>query len=451
MAAPEDAEFRQPGHQLLGVGLGAVPLACGGRISRSQKSRTVRRSASSSWSPVAPGTAGRGADASEGADEGRSWPPARPPRPRLDGGPRRGDVTARRRTTMPQFLRGLLWIQLYVLVSVAPLGFALLGQTPPGRDFLTELSVALGFVGLSMLGLQFAITARFGSVAAPYGMDVVIRFHRLISLVAFTFVLAHPLLLFVTDPRHPALLRFWDAPWRARFGLASIVALIALVVTSVYRTRLGLRYEVWKLAHGILGVVVVATALRARPARRPLRRQRLQAGAVGGDVGGVGRGARLGPDRQAHPAVASPVGDRRGRARAGRRLDRRAATARPRRPACAAGPVRLADRRRHPVQCRGAPVLAVVVHRARRRPRAVHDQGAGRLERRDRRPRSRARAPTSTGRTASSPPTVTRRPASCSSPAGSGSPPSSASCRRWPIATTVVRSRWCTPRRPSTS
>lgn len=162
---------------------------------------------------------------------------------------------------MPHFLRGFLWIQLYVLVSVAPLAFALLGDTPPSRDFLTELSVALGFVGLSMLGLQFAITARFGTVTAPYGMDVVIRFHRSISLVAFAFVLAHPVLLFVTDPSTLELLRVWDAPWRARFGVVSVVALIAIVVTSVYRTRLGLRYEVWKLAHGVLAVVVVATAL----------------------------------------------------------------------------------------------------------------------------------------------------------------------------------------------
>ncbi|GGI08829.1 ferredoxin reductase family protein [Egicoccus halophilus] len=162
---------------------------------------------------------------------------------------------------MPQFLRGFLWIQLYVLVSVVPLAFALLGETPPGRDFVTELSVALGFVGLAMLGLQFAITARFGSVAAPFGMDVVIRFHRLISLVAFAFVLAHPILLFVTDPATLELLRFWDAPWRARFGLASVVLLVALVVTSVYRTRLGLSYEVWKVAHGVLAVAIVATAL----------------------------------------------------------------------------------------------------------------------------------------------------------------------------------------------
>jgi predicted ferric reductase len=162
---------------------------------------------------------------------------------------------------VPLLLRGILWVQLYLLVSVAPLVFALLGDTPAGRDFLTELSVALGFVGLSMLGLQFVITARFGNVAAPYGMDVVIRFHRGISLVAFTFVLAHPLLLFVTDPTTLELLRFWDAPWRARFGLLSLVSLVVIVVTSLRREQLRLSYEVWKVSHGVLAVLIVATAL----------------------------------------------------------------------------------------------------------------------------------------------------------------------------------------------
>jgi predicted ferric reductase len=163
--------------------------------------------------------------------------------------------------SVPLLLRGILWVQLYLLVSVAPLVFALLGDTPPGRDLWTELSVALGFVGLSMLGLQFVITARFGNVAAPYGMDVVIRFHRGISLVAFSFVLAHPILLFVTDPSTLELLRFWDAPWRARFGLLSTVGLIVIVVTSLRREALKLSYEVWKVLHGVLAVVIVATAL----------------------------------------------------------------------------------------------------------------------------------------------------------------------------------------------
>lgn len=158
-------------------------------------------------------------------------------------------------------LRGLLWVQLYLLVSVAPLVFALLGDAPPGRDVVTELSVALGFVGLSMLGLQFVVTARFSGVAAPFGMDLVLRFHRGISLVAFSFVLAHPIMLFVQDPATLELLRFWDAPWRARFGLLSLVALLAIVGTSLWRRRLGLSYEVWRILHGVLALVIVVTAL----------------------------------------------------------------------------------------------------------------------------------------------------------------------------------------------
>ena len=162
---------------------------------------------------------------------------------------------------MALLLRGLLWIQLYLLVSVAPLLFALFGDVPPGRDFLTDLSSALGFVGLSMLGLQFVVTARFGKVAAPFGMDLVLRFHRGISLVAFTFVLAHPILLFITDPTTLELLRFWDAPWRARFGLLSLVSLIAIVVTSLWRERVRLSYETWRIVHAVLALVIVVTAL----------------------------------------------------------------------------------------------------------------------------------------------------------------------------------------------
>jgi predicted ferric reductase len=142
-----------------------------------------------------------------------------------------------------------------------PLLIAFLGDVPPGRDWMTEMSVALGFVGLSMLGLQFVVTARSRLLASPYGMDLVLRFHRGISLVAFTFILAHPILLFITDPATLELLRVWDAPWRARFGVLSVVALIAIVVTSTWRERVRLSYEAWRLLHGILAVVIVATAL----------------------------------------------------------------------------------------------------------------------------------------------------------------------------------------------
>jgi predicted ferric reductase len=156
---------------------------------------------------------------------------------------------------------GALWIGVYLAFSLSPLLFVMLGERPPGRDFWTELSVGLGFVGLAMLGLQFAITARFRRVAAPYGIDIILQFHRQISLFAFAIIFAHPIILFVVDPENLALLNLIDAPWRARFGVGSLLALAAIIVTSIWREALRLRYEVWRALHAVLALVAVAFAL----------------------------------------------------------------------------------------------------------------------------------------------------------------------------------------------
>jgi predicted ferric reductase len=98
----------------------------------------------------------------------------------------------------------------YLAVAVAPLVFAVIDPTP-GRGFLINFSVALGFVGLAMLGLQFALVARSQTVATPFGIDVVLQFHRQIAYVALLFILAHPVLLFVDEPPlslPPQVLRF---------------------------------------------------------------------------------------------------------------------------------------------------------------------------------------------------------------------------------------------------
>ncbi len=65
----------------------------------------------------------------------------------------------------------VFWILVYLAVAVAPLAFALI-DLEPGRGLAVNFSVALGFVGLSMMGLQFALVARFQRVAAPFGIDV---------------------------------------------------------------------------------------------------------------------------------------------------------------------------------------------------------------------------------------------------------------------------------------
>jgi len=157
--------------------------------------------------------------------------------------------------------RGVVWIIVYLFFVLAPLFALLLGSHPPPRDFWREFSVAVGYAGLSLMGLQFALTARFRYVNEPLGEDVIYHFHRQISLIAVCLVLAHLTILFVLRPQRLAMLNFIEASWRARFASLSTYALIAIVVTSLWRARFSMRYETWHHAHIVLAVIAVTTGL----------------------------------------------------------------------------------------------------------------------------------------------------------------------------------------------
>src|SRR5215471_4901287 len=158
-------------------------------------------------------------------------------------------------------LRGAVWILSYLLFILAPLFALLAGSHPPTRDFWTEFSGALGYSGLAMMGLQFGLTARFRYVTAPWGEDVIYHFHRQVSLIAVALIVAHPIILFIARPELLGLLNSFTAPWRARFAALSTYSLIALVVMSLWRTRLKLSYEAWHISHIVLAVVAVVAGI----------------------------------------------------------------------------------------------------------------------------------------------------------------------------------------------
>lgn len=158
-------------------------------------------------------------------------------------------------------LRGVFWVCVYAFVVLAPLMVARLGVPKPGQGFITDFSVALGFVALSVMVLQFGLVARLQRVSAPFGMDALIQYHRQIGYVALVFALVHPALVFINDPNKLALLHWPTAPNRARFAVSCVVALIVLIATSVWRKELRIRYEVWQVLHGLLATAVVVLAL----------------------------------------------------------------------------------------------------------------------------------------------------------------------------------------------
>jgi predicted ferric reductase len=155
----------------------------------------------------------------------------------------------------------LFWIGAYLLISVLPLSILLIYPPPGGRGFWVEFSVALGFIGLAMMALQFVITARINRIEASYGIDILLQFHRFTSLVAFFMVLLHPAMLFIVQPETLQLLNFPEAPWRARMAVLGTLAFIALVVTTIWRKPLRIPYEPWRTAHTILAVLALGLGL----------------------------------------------------------------------------------------------------------------------------------------------------------------------------------------------
>jgi predicted ferric reductase len=156
-------------------------------------------------------------------------------------------------------IRAVAWVLLYVGVVLAPLVFAVIGAGQPDHGFWTDFSVALGFTGLSMMGLEFVLVARFRAVAAPFGQDALLQFHRQIGYVGLGFILIH----FAISAQWNALTlsNALAAPLLVWFGMAAMLSLVVLVATSVWRKPLRLSYETWHAIHAVLAVVLVVGAV----------------------------------------------------------------------------------------------------------------------------------------------------------------------------------------------
>jgi predicted ferric reductase len=179
--------------------------------------------------------------------------------PRISSGIAR--IGAPQRPIGPGPGEAVLWTLVYVALAALPLVVLLLIPRPPSRGFWIEFGVALGFIALTMFGLQFALTARFRRIASPFGIDTQLHFHRQAGLIAFWLALAHPVILIAAQP---AFFDFLDP----RVSLVRAVALwvllgslVALIVSTLWRQQLNLAYPWWRLAHAVLGFLVVFVGL----------------------------------------------------------------------------------------------------------------------------------------------------------------------------------------------
>jgi len=158
-------------------------------------------------------------------------------------------------------LPGICWVLIYVLLVAFPLLILLLGPLPRGGGRWWDFSMALGFAGLAMIGVQFLLTARFQRATAPFGMDIIYYFHRWAAVGGVALVLAHYLILRVGYGDALGPLNPLTSPWPLTAGRLSLLLFLVIIVSSLARQALQLEYDAWRRWHGLLSVAAVILAV----------------------------------------------------------------------------------------------------------------------------------------------------------------------------------------------
>lgn len=156
-------------------------------------------------------------------------------------------------------------LPIYVAIALLPLALSWLQGLEP-RAFWRELSGGLAMVGFAMMLVQFVLSGRFERVSGKTGIDFTMRFHQLAAWSVLLFVLVHPFLY--------AAPRLWTDPFAAiaqlqrmfsseglRSGVIAWWLLVLMVPMAVWRDRLPIGYEIWRLSHGVAALLIALLGL----------------------------------------------------------------------------------------------------------------------------------------------------------------------------------------------
>ncbi len=162
---------------------------------------------------------------------------------------------------MTKRTKSFLFILIYLILIFLPLLVFLIFEIPQARSFWRDLSVLLGFIGLSMAGFQLIPTTRLTFLADVFDMGKVYKVHHLLSVLSVMLVLVHPAILLVNNPNILLLFNPFTAPWWTQAGWIGLVSLLLIAVTSVYRKEIHLGYNAWHSIHTLLTFTIVVFGL----------------------------------------------------------------------------------------------------------------------------------------------------------------------------------------------
>lgn len=117
---------------------------------------------------------------------------------------------------------------------------------PAGLFYFRHLSLLFAALGLVLIFLQFAFVSRVKFIEAGFGLDRLLRLHRLCGRLGLAMLILHAALIIFFRLRSFGDLFFTSFVWIGAAVLAGLMVTAALA--SLHRV-LGLAYETWRNIH----------------------------------------------------------------------------------------------------------------------------------------------------------------------------------------------------------
>ena len=156
-------------------------------------------------------------------------------------------------------LKAVLEVFLYVLIVCAPLIIITILRSTTYVTFTYELGRSFSLIGVMIVLMQGVLAGRYRWFEKFFGFDIIIRYHKYISIFGGALLLAHPVLL-AAGSGNWGLLYSLNQPFEVLLGRISLLLIVVNVVLSSFRRGFGLGFERWRLVHDILAFAIIATA-----------------------------------------------------------------------------------------------------------------------------------------------------------------------------------------------
>lgn len=166
--------------------------------------------------------------------------------------------------TQPLSFKALMVI--YFSIVLIPYAIGLASENVSYRGLYTEVVTILSMGGLSMMLGQFFLSGRMGSLSSKTGVDNGMLLHRKVGEYLALLFLLHPFLI--------VLPRFWISSSFAVDDMFSLFTenltlngfyawalMIVWVLLSMFKDKIGMPYEAWRITHGIgaIAIAILAT------------------------------------------------------------------------------------------------------------------------------------------------------------------------------------------------